>query len=104
MQWSVSKSFIAKDRSLAPVLRFAQRVSQVRRNPALLTGDEVFGRAILVIGYHRLRLRACVALMLIAFYFQRYCQALSRSRSRLPSDHQNFRFGQHALEDQRDGG
>ena len=27
MQWSVSKSFIAKDRSLAPVLRFAQRVS-----------------------------------------------------------------------------
>ncbi len=65
MQWSVSKSFIAKDRSLAPVLRFTQRVSQVRRNPALLTGDEVFGRAILVIGYHRLRLGACVALMLI---------------------------------------
>src|SRR5437763_62469 len=65
MQWIVSKSFIAKDRSLAPVLRFTQRVSQVRRNPALLTGDEVFGRAILVIGYHRLRLGACVALMLI---------------------------------------
>jgi hypothetical protein len=40
-QWSVSKSFIAKDRSLAPVLRFTQRISQVRRNPALLTGDAV---------------------------------------------------------------
>src|SRR5439155_3995513 len=89
MQWSVSKSFIAKDRSLAPVLRFTQRVSQVRSDPARLTGHVVFRRAILVIGYHRVHLAARVFLMLSEQVHQLFvlrdtaCGCLSRGDNSL---------------------
>ena len=61
----VGKSFIAKNSSLTGLLRFAQCISHVCHDPALLTGHVVFVRTVLVISHHGLHLAVCILLVLI---------------------------------------
>jgi hypothetical protein len=56
----ITKSFIAKNCLLSPLLGFAQRVTHMSSDPTLLASHKILTRAVFVIGHHNLRLATSV--------------------------------------------